>query len=126
MTFANPADVLAQGEFSLMTFANPADVLAQGESDNLVSTALVSYCSGFQSQLPAYSAKEKALLQYHQKLALEWDADVSFQAGATSSGRLLEELNRGADNNDLRIVISRVVGEVCGLASGERNLLTIP
>lgn len=108
-----------------LTFLIPTNVWAQGESDALTSAVAFSYCSGFKSQLAPYSAKEKALFLYHQNASLAWDPELAFQAGATSSGRLLEELERGADDNDLRIVISRVVGELCGFTTGESGLLRL-
>lgn len=101
----------------------PANALAQVESKDLTSPAMFSYCSGFTSHLASYSVKEKALFLYHQHSVLDWDADVSFQAGVISSGRLLEEFKRGANERELRIVISRVVGELCGFASDEHNLM---
>ncbi|NEQ50263.1 MAG: hypothetical protein F6K11_09045 [Leptolyngbya sp. SIO3F4] len=114
------------GVFTFITLVNPADAFAQGESDGSASAAMVAYCSGFKSQLAPYSAKEKALFLYHQNIAVEWEPDLSFQAGSTSSERLLAELERGAEVNNIRIVISRIVGELCGFAPEETSVAEMP
>lgn len=108
---------------------NPVPVLAEGNSNFGAPSAILPYCQGFKSNLRLDSAKENAIFLYHQASAVDWDPEASFQAGIVSSKRLLKELERGADERDLRIVISRVIGELCGLSDetkGAKEFLETP